>query len=205
MTNSPTENNSSSKAPTFLLFLILPVLGVFAAFMLIMSERQVQTIPDYVAPPTPMPVTPLPTSVNVLNLPIIDFELPLLGTDQTVSLSDYNGRIVFLNFWATWCEPCKRELPAFAEFTQANADDPTAPIILAVNYGESAELIEAFLSEQGITGLNILLDTDSSVSGRYGAFRLPTTYVIDESGVVRYPKFGEMHLEDIEGFIDWLG
>jgi thiol-disulfide isomerase/thioredoxin len=201
---SPENPPRKGFSPTLLLFLFLPLLGIFAAFMLILSD-QAARVPAYVAPPTPAPVMPLPTRVSVIDAPVIDFELPVLGSsNRTARLTDYEGRIVFLNFWATWCEPCERELPAFMQFTEEHADDPNAPIILSVNYGESIAEINIYLAEQGISGLNVLLDSDIRVAQSYGVFQLPVTFVIDERGIVRYPKFGEMRYQDLQAYIDAL-
>ncbi len=193
-------------SPTLLIFLVFPLLGIFAAAGLLINDAQ-QRQPQYVpSPPTPEPVE-LPTLVDVVDAPVIDFELPMLidgAAGDSVRLTDYTGRVVFLNFWATWCEPCKRELPAFEQFTRDHADDPTSPVILAVNYGETPDLINTFLEQEGISGLNVLLDTDQRVGDSYGIFNLPVTFVIDERGIVRYPKYGEMTLADIQAYLDAL-
>ncbi len=199
------NENASPQKPRFspaLILLILPILGVVVGAALIVGENGART-PAAVSLPTPRPVE-LPTLVNVVDAPVIDFELPVYGNEnQTIRLSDYAGRIVFLNFWATWCEPCKRELPAFIQFGRDNPD-PDDPIIVAVNLGESAQQIADYFAENQIVGLNVLLDQDQRAGDSYGIFNLPVTFVIDQRGIVRYPKYGEMTLDELYGYTDAL-
>ncbi|MFQ3567614.1 MAG: TlpA disulfide reductase family protein [Aggregatilineales bacterium] len=200
--DSPPPPVSSKPSPVLLLLLIFPLLGLAAAGLMMISSAA-PVIPPTVLPPTPAPVTPppLPTPVGY-NMPVIDFEAQTLD-GRTVRLTDYLGRIVFLNFWATWCEPCKRELPTFEEFMAEQDDD--GPIILAVNLEESAEQIRAWLRENGISeDLTYLLDPDGSIARNYGVFSIPVTYVIDEQGVVRYPKYGELSRMEIESYLTAL-
>jgi peroxiredoxin len=133
---------------------------------------------------------------------VLDFELPALEGGDTVQLSQYAGRPVFLNFWATWCEPCKRELPAFEQFTAEQGED--GAVVLAVNTGEDEATVRAFLEQQGITGLQVLLDPDANVAEQYGVFQIPVTFVIDSAGNVRYPHYGEMTAADLAGYLDAL-
>lgn len=185
-----------------LLLLILPLVGLAltAVFLFVSS---LETAPRS-AIPAPVTVPPLPTPVNVAGEALIDFTLPTLAGDE-VSLSDYTGRVVFLNFWATWCEPCKRELPAFIEFTRTHTA-PDDPIILAVNLEESVERVREYAAENGIAidDLTVLIDPEGVAADRYGVFNIPVTYVIDQTGVVRYPSYGEMTLEDMQSYLDAL-
>ena len=148
--------------------------------------------------PTPEPVTPIPAKAAA-NSPMIDFTLPSLD-GQTVHLSDYQGRIVFLNFWATWCVPCQKELPAFQAFQQEQSG-ADSPVILAVNMLETADKVQPFLDGLGVSGLHVLLDTDGKVSDSYGIFNLPVTFVIDQKGIVRYPKYGPMTVADLSSYV----
>ncbi len=178
-----------------MLFLIFPLLGLVAAAVVIASSA-----PTIAADATPMPVT-LPPPKAVADSPMIDFTLNTLD-GKTVSLSDYSGRIVFLNFWATWCTPCQKELPAFQAFqAQQGADGPQ---ILAVNVQESADQVETFLNEYSVTGLTVLLDPDAAAANKYGIFNLPVTFVIDRQGIVRYPKYGAMTVDDLNAYVTAL-
>ena len=183
-------------SPTLIILLILPLFGIFAALtMLALETRQPQP-----APPTFVPAPPR----SVVNFAAPDFELPLLDGVTLVSPSDYAGRPLFLNFWATWCAPCVRELPAFAEFVAQHADDPDGPALLTINLGEPAAVISSFLAEIGISNLPVAMDINEVVKRDYGVQNLPTTFVIDGAGEIRYMKLGEMTSEDMEAYLKAL-
>lgn len=196
---TPPTETKPSRLP-LLLLLILPLLGLLVAAGMILSSaaNAVQTVPT----PEPVTLPPMPDANSMANAASIPFELATLNGGR-VSLSDYEGRIVFLNFWATWCEPCQRELPAFEEFTRAQTADDS-PVILAVNLMETAPQIRSYLQAAGVDGFHVLLDTDGKVADSYGVFQLPVTFVIDQQGVVRYPKYGEMKLDELNAYVEAL-
>lgn len=120
-----------------------------------------------------------------------DFELETLDGDH-VQLSDYRGKKVLLNFWATWCGPCRQEMPAMQDFYEEFGDDIE---ILAVNVTSSEKSIDDvqdFIDEFEFT-YQTLLDTDMDVSNIYMAVGLPTTYFIGTDGIIQAPrKIGPM-------------
>ena len=193
----PGVPRSNRASPVLLLFLIFPLAGLVVALGITLGSNQAPAS----APPTPLAVTlpPVPTLPQVVGAPVLDFELPALDGSGTVRLSDYAGRPVFLNFWATWCEPCKRELPAFEQFTAEQGED--GAVVLAINSGEDEATVRAFLEAQGVEGLNVLLDSEASVARTYGVIQIPVTFVIDEAGNVRYPHYGEMTAADLTGYL----
>jgi peroxiredoxin len=188
-------------SPALLVFLIFPLIGMIGAAILIATQVAQEGVAR--VPPTPAAITipPMPTPVNLADTPLVDFALPSLE-GETVNVADYRGRIVFLNFWATWCEPCRRELPAFEAFMQSQP--PDGAVILAVNVGETAEQVQAFLDENGVEGVPVLLDTDAAVADQYGVIQLPITFAVDGLGVIRFPKYGEMHLEELQAYVEAL-
>jgi thiol-disulfide isomerase/thioredoxin len=110
----------------------------------------------------------------------IDFTLPLLdGTNQR--LSDLKGKVVFLNFWATWCPPCRQEMPSMETLYQRFKGQGLE--ILAVDCQEGAQDVSAFMRKNGLT-FPAALDTSGAVSGDYGISAIPTTYIIDRSGKI---------------------
>ncbi|WP_077615315.1 peroxiredoxin family protein [Caenibacillus caldisaponilyticus] len=111
-----------------------------------------------------------------------DFELT--GMDgKKVRLSDYRGKKVVLNFWTTWCPPCKEEMPLLAKFYDQAARGRTELLAVNITAMETggAGALKPFIARQRIA-FPVLLDTRSEVSEKYGVLTIPTTYVIDESG-----------------------
>jgi peroxiredoxin len=199
---SPLETEASKgqrRSSVLLIFLIFPLVGLLAAAALIVSSSKSAAVIPTPAPVT-MPPPPTPT-VDVLGSPAPDFHLQSLD-GQTVRLSDFGGRIVFLNFWATWCEPCKRELPAFQAFMQNQPAD--GPVVLAVDVMENSDTVTTFLNQLGVSGFPILLDSNHEVADAYGVAPIPVTFVINQQGIISYPKYGEMKLEDLESYVQTL-
>lgn len=110
-----------------------------------------------------------------------DFEWTAPG-GKTQRLSDLRGRTVVLNFWATWCEPCREEMPALDRAAQA---DP-ALAVLALDLDESADKIDGFIASYRIQKVAPILDAGKKMATRYGVVGLPTTFFIGPDGVVRH-------------------
>ena len=183
-------------SPILLIFLILPLLGIFIALLMIVLEDRGR--PDI--PPTFQPAPPR----TIVNFRAPDFQLPLLDGVTLVSPADYAGRPLFLNFWATWCAPCVRELPAFEEFIATHGADENGPALLTINLGETAAEISGFLAEIGVVNLPVAMDINQVVKRDYGVQNLPTTYVMDAEGMVRYMKLGEMTYEEMGLYLQSL-
>ncbi|HVU11613.1 MAG TPA: TlpA disulfide reductase family protein [Phototrophicaceae bacterium] len=179
-----------------IVLLLFPVLGLIAAGIVIATNSSAFGG----APATPIAVTLAPPKAQA-NQPEMDFTLT--STDnQSFTLSDYKGRIVFLNFWATWCTPCQKELPALEQFQAQQSAN--GAVVLALDVKESPDQVKGFLSEYSISGLNILLDSSADVANTYGVFNLPVTFVIDPTGMIRYPHYGAMTVDDLNSYITAL-
>jgi peroxiredoxin len=113
--------------------------------------------------------------------PAADFELPdITGVNHT--LAGYKGKVVILNFWATWCGPCKYEIPHFIKLYNAYKDKGVT--ILGVAIGEPKATVETFAKSKGMT-YPVLLDVKSAVPRSYGGVRgIPTTFVITQDGKI---------------------
>ncbi|MBM7583385.1 thiol-disulfide isomerase/thioredoxin [Caldicoprobacter guelmensis] len=132
-----------------------------------------------------------------INKPMEDFEVEDLNGNK-VKLSDYKGKIIFLNFWATWCPPCQAEMPHMEEFYAKYKDEDV--VVLAVN-STSVELrggtddkaaekkVKDFIKKYGYT-FPVLLDRDDEGWRIYYQAGVPANYIIDKEGIVRYLKIG---------------
>ena len=120
-----------------------------------------------------------------------DITLPDIQGNQ-VSLSDLKGKVVLLNFWATWCPPCKEEMPSMEQLYRRFKDQGL--VILAVNIEqEGQQAVPAFLQKTPYT-FPILLDTEAVAQNTYKVFKFPETFIIDRNGNV---------VEKVIGAIDW--
>ncbi len=120
-----------------------------------------------------------------------DFQLETLS-GETMRLSDYQGKIVVLNFWATWCPPCVEEMPHLQAFYENNKDQ--AIVVIAVNLtseDNGIDAVEEFVKEHELT-FPIPLDHDGTIGEQYGAFAIPTSYIIDADGVIRQKYVGPL-------------
>ncbi|MEA3195238.1 MAG: hypothetical protein QOD26_3571 [Betaproteobacteria bacterium] len=115
-------------------------------------------------------------------------ELELNALDgKPQRLADYRGRVVLVNFWATWCAPCLEEMPSI-EKLRRSLDERTFAV-LAVNVGEGPRVAGDFAGKMGL-GFNFLLDRDMKTSKAWGARVLPATFIVDPQGKVRYSYYG---------------
>jgi len=113
--------------------------------------------------------------------PAPDFQL--LNLDgQTVSLSDFRGKPVMLNFWATWCGPCRAEMPYIQQVYDERSDDGL--VVLAINIGESLAKVKGFMQDYGLT-FPVLLDIQTEVAKQYNIQVIPTTFFIDPDGGIQ--------------------
>jgi peroxiredoxin len=117
------------------------------------------------------------------------------------NLDDYRGRVVLVNFWATWCEPCRAELPIMERLRRIMADKPF--VILAVQMGGSARTAQDTAKELGLK-FPLLLDRDSKVTARWGVDTLPTTFLIGPDGEVEFRHVGELDWRDAHRRIEEL-
>lgn len=110
-----------------------------------------------------------------------DFTLSTLKGED-ISLSDYKGDIIFLNFWATWCPPCQKEMPSMQTLHEQMQGKPFT--MLAVNLQEEKPTVEQFITNKGYT-FPVLLDSSAQVGGAmYGVQSIPTTYIISKEGEI---------------------
>jgi len=117
-----------------------------------------------------------------------DFQLPSLD-GKAVSLRDFRGKPVMLNFWASWCGPCRSEMPFFQQIYEDKQWSARGLTILAVNLGESTETVKKFMAESRFN-FPVLLDSKQEVGLRYNIRSIPTTLFLDKNGVIQEIKIG---------------
>jgi cytochrome c biogenesis protein CcmG, thiol:disulfide interchange protein DsbE len=139
--------------------------------------------------PAPLPDHPAPE----LALPQLD------GTQRT--LRDLRGQVVLINIWATWCPPCRAEMPAIQQAYVEYHDRGFT--VLAVNQREEATAITPFVEQHGLT-FPVLLDRDGQASATYQASALPSSFFVDRRGVIRTVYHGPIPPRVINGTIEQL-
>ncbi len=133
--------------------------------------------------------------VPAVGMPVEDFHLTDLD-GKTQSLSQYRGKIVLLNFWATWCKPCTTEMPAMQACYDKLRDKGF--VVLAVNELEDDAKVREHIKQYGHT-FPVLMDRDNKVANQFGVFGLPVSVFIDEQGRVQeYIKGGLLTEQKIE-------
>lgn len=131
-----------------------------------------------------------------------DFQLTTLD-GQEVTLSDYQGQKVLLNFWATWCPPCRAEMPHIQSYFEEHAEEENV-VILSVNLtteDKGLEEIEEFVEEFGLE-FAIPMDEKGDVGATYQAVSIPTSYMIDTKGRIQNKVVGPMDLPMMEKLVE---
>ncbi len=121
-----------------------------------------------------------------------DFEWT--GPDgQILRLSSYRGKVVVVNFWATWCPSCRSEMPALQRVAASEPD----VVVLEVDLMEPGDKARSFLDSLGLDRLQPVLDSDGATTLRYGVLSLPSTFFIDKDGVIRHLELTPMSEEQM--------
>ena len=129
-----------------------------------------------------------------------DFELTTLA-GEPIRLSELKGKKVILNFWATWCPPCKAEMPHMQNFYEDYAEAENVEIV-AVNLtsGDREASVEEFVKDYGLT-FPIPMDVEGEVGQKFQAVTIPTSYIIDTNGMIQHKIVGPMDETMIQDFV----
>lgn len=152
--------------------LFAAVLALLAGFAAAQAER----------------LTPVPAPIPAPELAVTD----LAGRVHT--MADYRGRLAVVSFWASWCAPCRVEMPALGRLAAAIGDDEVA--VLAVNLGDTAQAIERFLSIVETGEVTILSDPSGALAEPWHVVGLPVTYVVGPDGTVLLVALGAREWDD---------
>lgn len=173
--------------PIVLIFLIFPIVAFIAALSTALSSTSAGGEPPPVAV----------TSDTLIGRPAPDFTLTDLN-GKSIHLAEKRGKVTFLNFWATYCAPCRVEMPVF----QALLDGRIlgSANVVTVNRGDTIDQIQGFFKEISVN-LPTALDKDGSVSDTYRIVNLPVTYVLDKQGFIVERHIGIMTADDIIAYL----
>jgi peroxiredoxin len=132
-----------------------------------------------------------------------DFELTTLDGDK-VRLSELKGKKVIVNFWASWCNPCKAEMPHIQNYFEDFADDDNVEI-LAVNLtsGDREKTVKKFVQDYGLT-FEVPMDVKGVVGKKYQVLTIPTSYMIDSKGRIQNEIVGPMDMKMIKDYVSNL-
>lgn len=117
---------------------------------------------------------------------------------QPHSLADYRGQVALVNMWATWCPPCREEMPTLQSFYEQYAE--RGFVIIAIDDGDSAPDVAAFAEEYGLT-FPVWLDPQYSSERAFNAMSLPSSFVIDREGIIRLQWVGAIDRESLETYV----
>ena len=115
--------------------------------------------------------------------PDFEYNVP---TGQTLRLSASRGKVVVVNFWATWCQPCRQEMPALQRVAGTEPDI----VFLETDLQEPGDKVRSFMDQLALDRLQPILDTDGATTRRFGVLSLPSTFFIDRTGVIRHLELG---------------
>ncbi|MCH7588839.1 MAG: redoxin domain-containing protein [Chloroflexi bacterium] len=144
---------------------------------------------------------PLSDPSPEVNSPAPDFNLQSVA-GETIRLSDLRGQPVLINFWATWCAPCRIEMPALQDRFETYSEEGFA--ILAVDFDEPAEAVLAFGEEFGLT-FDLLLDPGGKIQDLFRIRGYPTSFFLDEQGVIKVVHIGVMTEGQLDGYLAEVG
>lgn len=119
-----------------------------------------------------------------IDTPAPDFTI--VDGNRTVSLDDYRGKVVILNFWASWCPPCLEEFPSLIQLQK----EMPKVVVLAVSFDTDTDAYRQYVAENHITGILIAVDPSQKSNLAFGTSRPPETYIIDQRGMIRRKFIG---------------
>jgi peroxiredoxin len=181
------RKKSKSRAPLFLTLIAIGVmlLGAAAIPLLINGQETALDQSDIIR-------QPLVINQSAPQLSLTDLQ------GNTVSLDDYHGRIVLVNNWATWCPPCKAEMPELQAYYRAHSNQDF--VIIAIESGEPAATVSSFTTQLGMT-FPVWLDLKGAAVDAFKNWSLPSSYIIDKSGTMRMGWTGAVNQATLDKYV----
>ncbi len=180
-----TISDSPSRVRILAMMMVgLGLLATGAMFVLLLDQRDASaqdfsTVPAKVKFPAP--------ELNLRDL-----------SGKQVSLSDYRGSVVLVNLWATWCPPCREEMPTLQTFYEKYKEDGF--VLIAIDQEETSDIVQPFVDEFGLT-FPVWLDPDYLAQREFNTANLPSSYVVDRDGMVRLMWIGGISKKNLEKFV----
>jgi thiol-disulfide isomerase/thioredoxin len=201
-------NNQPKPKVNWVIFLLFPLIGLVGMILILLGDSggssSNQTTVNIRPTPPPIETTPVPT---VTIVPILDNLAPVneLTTleGEKFTLADLTGKIVILNFWATWCPPCVEEMPTLQRFAESHPNI----VVLAVTDpqdGQTLDDVRAFIEQYQLTDLSFGLDEAGRLRLMFNGLNLPMTFVLDEQGYVRFRQIGAVTEDDLNYYLSEL-
>ena len=178
----PPVNRRVPSRAVRLLLLLLAIVAVGVSFKILLDGASN-------ASADPAPVKARSPYQFTAGSPAPDFTLQTLK-GETVSLKDYRGEVLLINFWATWCPPCRSEMPDMEDlYIERKNQDFT---VLAINIQEADKPVSSFVDRYGLT-FPVLMDVTGEVSQQFGVQSLPTSFFVDKEGRIAGFSMGAMN------------
>lgn len=187
-------NSQRSRDNTALLMLLIGAGLILIGALVWMAQSKAKSTPIINPSGVQSPNSAIPATVN---FPAPSLELTNLE-GQTVSLADYLGQVVLVNNWATWCPPCRAEMPSMQAFFETHKDQDFT--IIAISSGDLRDDVQSFVRENGLT-FPIWIDTTSQALVAFRNHSLPSSYVIDQDGKIRLAWTGAISLKKLETYV----
>jgi peroxiredoxin len=185
------HRNSNKQSPLPLILIGLGLIVIATAFVIFMPKADENT-------PSASTSREIPASIpGEMNYPAPSLELTDMQ-DHTVSLADYKGQWLLVNNWATWCPPCRAEMPELNAYYEAHKDEGF--VLIGISSGDTKTQIEDFIQEYGLS-FPMWQDPTSASLRAFRMDYLPSSFVIDPSGTVRLAWTGAVSLGTLETYV----
>jgi peroxiredoxin len=198
MNPTPRRDEAARSRLTAILFVVAGLaFGLLVGLVIFYGLPALNAGPAVANNAAPSGPTATPAPAPVVGAPAPDFVLSDLS-GNLVKLSDLKGKAVLINFWATWCGPCRAEMPAIEDRYKTFKGSDF--VVLAVNVDEPAELVQPYVGELGLT-FPILLDTGGSITNLYRVLGFPTSFFVDRDGYIVVQHTGPMFEKQIDDYL----